>query len=67
MCAFSHIWLFPTLRTVAHQATSVHGILQARTPDWVAISSPGHLPQPGIEPASSAMAGGLFAAEDGDA
>ena len=67
MCAFSHIWLFPAPWTVAQQATSVHGILQARTPDWVAISSPGHLPQPGIEPTSSALAGGLFASEDGDA
>ena len=33
-----HIWLFATLRTVAHQATSTHGILQARILEWVAIS-----------------------------
>ena len=29
---------------------SVHGILQARIPEWVAIPSPGDLPEPGIEP-----------------
>ena len=32
--------------------SSVHGILQARVLDWVAIPSPGDLPDPGIEPAS---------------
>ena len=30
--------------------SSVHGILQARTPEWVAIPSRGDLPNPGIEP-----------------
>ena len=34
----SHIRLFATLQTVAHQATSTHGILQARILEWVAIS-----------------------------
>ena len=29
---------------------SVHGILQARILEWVAIPSPGHLPDPGIDP-----------------
>ena len=28
----------------------VHGILQARILEWVAISSPGYPPNPGIEP-----------------
>ena len=28
---------------------SVHGILQARILEWVAIPSPGDLPDPGIE------------------
>ena len=30
--------------------SSVHGILQARTLEWVAISSSKDLPDPGIEP-----------------
>ena len=41
-------------------ASSVHGILQARTREWVA---PGDLPDPGMEPASlmsPALAGGFF-------
>ena len=33
-------------------SSSVHGILQARILEWVAISSPGDLPNPGIEPRS---------------
>ena len=35
--------------------SSVHGILQARILEWVAISSPGDLPDPGIEPRSPAL------------
>ena len=34
--------------------SSVHGILQARTLEWVA-TSPRDLPDPGIEPASPAL------------
>ena len=38
-CAFSQVRLFATPWTVAHQAPlSVHGILQARILEWVAIS-----------------------------
>ena len=43
--------------------SSVHGILQARTLEWVAISSSRDLPDLGIEPMSfmsPAMAGGFF-------
>ena len=32
--------------------SSVHGILQGRILEWVAMPSPGGLPNPGIEPAS---------------
>ena len=32
--------------------SSVRGILQARILEWVAIPSPGDLPDPGIEPRS---------------
>ena len=41
----------------------VHGILQARTLEWVAISPPEDVPDPGIKPmspASPALAGGFF-------
>ena len=44
--------------------SSVHGILQARILEWVAISPPpGDLPNLGMEPTSfmsPALAGGLF-------
>ena len=35
--------------------SSVHGILQARRLEWVAIPSPGDLPDPGIEPGFPAL------------
>ena len=35
--------------------SSVRGIFQARVLEWVAISSPGDLPYPGIEPGSPAL------------
>ena len=34
---------------------SVHGMFQARTLKWVAISSPGDLPDSGVEPRSPAL------------
>ena len=43
--------------------SSVHGILQARRLEWVAIPPPGDLPDPGIEPIllmSPALACGFF-------
>ena len=44
---------------------SVHEILQARILEWVAIPSPGDLPNLGMEPVSlrsPALAGGFFTA-----
>ena len=35
--------------------SSMHIILQARILEWVAIPSPGDLPNPGIEPQSLAL------------
>ena len=35
--------------------SSVHGILQARILEWVAVSFPGDLPNPGIEPGSPTL------------
>ena len=46
--------------------SSVHGILQVRMLEWVAISFSRDLPQPGIEPVSSvplALAGRFFTTE----
>ena len=48
-CVLSHVQLFETPWTVAHQAPLSMGILQARMGC--------HLPDPGIEPA---LAGGFF-------
>ena len=47
-------------------SSSVHGILQARTLEWVVIAFSGDLPDPGIKPgpqAVSRIAGGLFTTE----
>ena len=38
-CVLSGVWLFPTPWTVAPPASSAHGILQARIPQWVAMAS----------------------------
>ena len=38
MCVLSHVWLFATLWTIAHQASLIHGISQSRILEWVAIS-----------------------------
>ena len=35
--------------------SSVHGIFQARVPEWVAVSFSGDLPNPGIKPGSPAL------------
>ena len=40
--------------------SSVHGIIQERILEWVAISSPGYLPYSGIESRSPALAGRFF-------
>ena len=41
--------------------SSVHGIIQARTLEWVAVSS--SIPDPGIKPESPALAGGFSTTE----
>ena len=56
---------FVTPWTAAPPGSSVHGILQARTLEWVAILLlQGNLPNPGIEPASfrSCIVGRFFTA-----
>ena len=48
---FCRVWLCETLWTVSPPGSSVHGILQARVLEWVAISIRGDLPDPGIKSA----------------
>ena len=57
------VQLFVTPWTVACQASSVHGILQARILNGLPFPSPGALPKPGIELASPVLVGGFFTAE----
>ena len=50
--------LCPTLcdpRDCSPPDSSVRGILQARILEWVAVLSPGDLPDPGIEPRSPTL------------
>ena len=59
LSCFSHVWLFVTLWT----GSPVHGILQARIPECVAISSSSYLPDPGVKPwtlMSPGLAGEFF-------
>ena len=58
--SLSHVQLFVTPWTVALQALLSMGF--ARQEYWreFLFSSPGHLPDPGIEPASPALAGRFF-------
>ena len=43
----------------------VHGLLQARILEWVAIPSPGGLPDPGAEPRSALQADSLSSESPG--
>ena len=62
MCVQSlgHIQLVTTPWAVLPPGSSVHGIFQARTLEWVAISFLGDLSDLGVEPASLALAGRFF-------
>ena len=44
-------------------SSSVHDISQVRILEWLPLSSPGNLPNPGFELAPPALAGGFFIAE----
>ena len=52
---FSHARLLATLWTVARQAPLVHGILQARVLEWVAVSFSRGSSQLGIKPRSPTL------------
>ena len=51
----SHVWLFATPWTVSPPGSSAHEILRARILEWVAIFTPGDLPNPRIETVSPAL------------
>ena len=53
--SLSHVQLFATSWTVAHQAALSIGILQARILEWVAMPSSREFPNPGIEPSSPTL------------
>ena len=61
---FSRVWLFATLWTVCSLPGSfIHGVLQARILEWVAISSSWGSSHPGTKPTSlmsPALAGRFF-------
>ena len=52
-----------TLCSHVDYSPPIHGISQARILEWVAISSSGDLPDPGMEPTSPALASGFFSPE----
>ena len=59
---FSHVGLCDPM-DYSPPGSSVHGILQARIPEWLPSPPPGEIPDPGIKPASlapPALAGGVF-------
>ena len=61
---FSHVWLFVTLWTIAHQAPLSTGFSRQEYWSGLPFPSPRDLPNPGIEPASLAslpLAGRFFA------
>ena len=65
VCVLSCSVISDSLRTMdcSPPGSSVYGIFQERILEWVAISSPGDLPDPGIKStflASPALAGGFF-------
>ena len=63
MCALSHVQLFATLWTVAHQAPLSREFPRQEYWSGLPFPSPGDLPDPGVEPVSPvspALAGGFF-------
>ena len=60
---FSHVWLFPTLHTVAHQTPLSMGFSRQEYWSRLLCPPPGNLLNPGTEPASlmsPALAGEFF-------
>ena len=61
--SLSHVWLFVTPWTVTHQAPLSMGFSRQEYWSGSPFLPPGDLPNPGIEPMSPALAGGLFTIE----
>ena len=53
--SLSHIWLLTTPWTIAHQVSLSVGFFQREFWSGLPFSSPGDLPDPGIEPRSPAL------------
>ena len=60
LSGFNHDQLFVILRTVAHQAPLSMGFSRQAYRSGLSFPSPGNLPDPGIKPASPALADGFF-------
>ena len=63
VCVFSHVQLFVTPWTVAHQAPLFMEFSRQEYWSWLPYPDPGDLPNPGIQPASltsPALAGMFF-------
>ena len=63
VCVLSRVRLFATPRTVAHQAPLSMGFPRQEYWSGLRFPPPGDLPNPGIEPASPALAGRFFTTE----
>ena len=61
--SLSHVRLFVTPCTVAHQASLSMGFSRQEYGSELPFPSSGHLPDPGIEPRSPTLAGGFFTTE----
>ena len=59
----SHVWLLCDAMGYSPPGSSVHGISQAKTVEWLSFPSPGDLLDPGIKLTSPALAGGFFITE----
>ena len=62
-CMLSHVRLFCDPVDYSLPGSSVRGIFQARILEWDAISSPGDLPDPEIEPIFPVSVDGFFTPE----
>ena len=62
LSGFSRVYLFATLSTVAHQAPLSMGLSRQENRSGLSYPSPGHLPNPEMDPASltsPGLAGGF--------
>ena len=60
LSCFSRVQLFATPWTVAHQPPLSMGLTRQEYQSGFPFSSPGYLPDPGVKPRSSALAGKFF-------